>query len=113
MMPTYYTSVHLATTFLERFHGTFALGSWGGPPKSCFVSYIASTCNKHSTVCIHVPSRGAWPDLPGRSGKTYGIVIEAKMRAGRSENVSVKNQAGVSVVSMTSAKTFADEKEIC
>jgi hypothetical protein len=55
----------------------------------------------------------------GRSGKTNSIVIEAKMRAGRRRKLFRQETggrktayAGVSVISMTSAKTFADEKQI-
>jgi hypothetical protein len=57
---------------------------------------------------------------PGRSGKTNGIVLEAKMRAGRRRKLFLQetgwrepNYAGVSVTSMTSARTFADKKETC
>jgi hypothetical protein len=47
-------------------------------------------------------------------------VIEAKMRAGRRQKLFGQetgwretSYAGVSVISMTSAKTFADKKQIC
>jgi hypothetical protein len=59
-------------------------------------------------------------DLPGRSGKTNGVVIEAKMLAGRRRKLFQQetgwretNYAVVSVISMTSAYTFADKKQIC
>jgi hypothetical protein len=46
----------------------------------------------------------------GRSGKTIRIVIEAKMRAGRRRKLFRQDE---SVIYMTSAKTFADKREIC
>ncbi len=52
------------------------------------------------------------------SGKTNGIVIEAKMRAGWRQKLLKQEAdwretvyAGVSVISMTSAKTFSDKKK--
>jgi hypothetical protein len=56
----------------------------------------------------------------GTSGKTNGIVIEATMRAGQRQKLFRQetgwrepNYAGMSVIYMTSAKAFADKKEIC
>jgi hypothetical protein len=61
-----------------------------------------------------------WQSSTGRSGKTNGIVLEAKMRAGLRRKLFRQetgwrepNYAGVSVIWMTFAKTFADKKEIC
>jgi hypothetical protein len=60
--------------------------------------------------------------IAGHSWKvrqTNGIIIEAKMRAGRRRKLLQQKAGlarnctcGVSVISMTSAKTFADEKQI-
>jgi hypothetical protein len=54
---------------------------------------------------------------PARSDKANGIVIEAKMRAGRRRKLFRQETdwrktvyAGVSVISMMSGKPFADQK---
>ena len=79
---------------------------------------ITYSPGRPSGLCTNEVGRPRSPT--GRSGKTNGIVIEAKMRAGRRRKLFRQETgwretvyAGVSVISMTSAKTFADEKQIC